>query len=121
MFHRIRRFENIHIVLWLVKDTCWIQDWRTPGCIMIVPTIGMAVYITWLSRSERKELFHNLAVCAWIVANSVWMLGEFFLDDTTRPLATVFFVLGLASIGYYYISSGRSASRPGGGPMGEAT
>ncbi|MFM2190236.1 MAG: hypothetical protein RL491_622, partial [Bacteroidota bacterium] len=25
---RIRQYENLHIFLWLVKDTCWIMDWK---------------------------------------------------------------------------------------------
>lgn len=110
MIDRIRKFENLHILFWLIKDTCWIQNWHIPACIMIVPTVGMAVYITWLSRSVRKELFHNLAVCGWIMANSIWMLGEFFMEDGTRPLATVFFLMGLGFIAYYYLVPTKHAS-----------
>jgi len=105
MMDQLRKLENVHILLWLLKDTCWIQDWHVAGVSMIVPTVGMAFYITWLSRTETKELLHNLAVCCWIVANSIWMLGEFFLEDSTRPFALVFFLLGLAFIGYARISS----------------
>jgi drug/metabolite transporter (DMT)-like permease len=91
MIERIRKFENLHILFWLIK-------------------VGMAVYITWLSRSVRKELFHNLAVCGWIMANSIWMLGEFFMEDGTRPIATVFFLLGLGFIAYYYVVPTKHAS-----------
>jgi hypothetical protein len=31
------------------------------------------------------------------------MIGEFFFEDTTRPLALVFFMSGLGFIGYYYV------------------
>ena len=103
LLDRVRKLENIHIVLWLLKDTCWIQNWKVAGCVMIIPTVGMAFYITMLSRNNRKEWFHNLAVCSWILANSIWMIGEFFLQDSTRPLAMVFFVIGLASIAFYYM------------------
>lgn len=103
MFDRIRKFENVHILLWLLKDSCWLMDWRVAGMFMVVPTIAMAFYITWLSRSVLKELIHNLAVCCWIMANSIWMAGEFFLNDTTRPVAFVFFLLGLGSIAGFYL------------------
>lgn len=98
----VRRKENLHIVLWLLKDTCWVADFKTGGMIMILPTIAMAFYITWKTRENITELFHNLAVCCWIIANSIWMTGEFYFKDTTRPYAIAFFVLGLISVFIYY-------------------
>jgi len=98
----IRKFENFHILLWLLKDLCWVADYKVLGLIMIVPTIAVAIWITLLTRHSVSELFHNLAVVCWICANSIWMIGEFFFNDTTRPLATLFFVAGLLLIGWYY-------------------
>lgn len=72
---------------------------------MIVPTIGMAVYLTYVNRMVSSELWHNLAVVFWICANSVWMFGEFYLNDGTRPWAKVFFLMGLVSILYHYLIS----------------
>jgi hypothetical protein len=99
---KIRKFENFHILLWLLKDLCWVMDFKIAGLVMIVPTIGVAVFITILTRKSVSELFHNLAVVCWICANSVWMIGEFFFDDTTRSLATIFFVSGLLFIVWFY-------------------
>ena len=101
-FSKIREYENLHILLWLLKDTCWVLFWKTAGMIMIIPTIGVAIHITWLRRSIKADLYHNLAVCFWISANSAWMVGEFFFDDTLRPVSTVFFILGLITVGLYY-------------------
>lgn len=101
--HGLRKFENFHIVLWLVKDTFWVTDFRIPGLLMILPTIGMALFITWKSRQWAEELYHNLAVICWICANSVWMIGEFFFDDTLRPASIVFFSIGLLIIAGYYL------------------
>lgn len=70
---------------------------------MIIPTISVALHITWLHRQSSSELYHNLAVVSWIMANSVWMIGEFFYDDTLRPVATVFFVIGLLLVSVYYL------------------
>lgn len=103
MIDKIRKVENFHILLWLLKDTCWVFELKTLGIIMITPAILVAIWITWATRNSISELFHNLAVVCWIIANSVWMIGEFFFDDTTRPIAIVFFVCGLLSILYYYI------------------
>jgi hypothetical protein len=99
---RVRRFENLHIVLWLLKDTSWVLNWKTAGMIMIIPTIGVALFITWLSRKSSSELFHNIAVSCWICANSAWMIGEFYYEDGLRGYATVFFIMGLISVILYY-------------------
>jgi hypothetical protein len=104
MLNGIRKFENLHIVMWLLKDTCWVMMYRPIGMFMVLPTLGLAFFITWKMRQLREELFHNLAVCSWITANSVWMTGEFFFDDTWRMLAGCFFFLGLAFLGWFYLS-----------------
>lgn len=100
---KMRRFENFHILLWLLKDTCWVLTWRTMGMIMIFPTILLAFFITWKFRNFKSELWHNLAVCSWIMANSVWMTGEFYYEDTTRTYAAIFFALGFVFIACYYV------------------
>lgn len=79
------------------------MNFKPLGVIMIIPTVAMAVYLTILSRTDRKELLHNLAVTCWILANSIWMVGEFYLNDSTRTYAAVFFILGLAFVAYYYV------------------
>ena len=101
---RLRHFENFHIVLWLVKDLCWCTLSKTLGVVMIFPTVALAIYITWLHRNVKVELFHNTAVVFWLFANSVWMVGEFFYADGTRNIALVFFILGLGTAAYYYVS-----------------
>lgn len=103
---RFRKLENLHIVFWLVKDLCWVMLWKPLGVIMIIPTVGAALLITWQTRKIRSELLHNLAVVFWIIANAYWMLSEFFSkDDTLRYYAVIPFSLGLITIAYYYISS----------------
>jgi len=91
---KTRSLENTHILLWLLKDICWLLIWKVLGLIMIIPTIGVAAFLTFHSRLHPKEFSFNLAVLCWIC--------EFFFDDGTRPIALVFFLLGLSSILYYY-------------------
>ena len=97
-----RVIENGHIFLWLLKDTCWVNEWKVGGIAMIVPTLSVAIYILWRSRMIKSEFFHNMAICLWICGNSVWMIGEFFKHDTHR-YAFIFFGVGLAFMLYYYI------------------
>ncbi|MFZ1686762.1 MAG: hypothetical protein WAU70_05045 [Flavobacteriales bacterium] len=99
----LRSGENFHIVLWLMKDVCWVQDWKIAGAVMLVPTLAMAIWITWRSRLDLCELLHSLAVVFWIAANGTWMLGEFYCNDCTRPYAMAFFVLGLVCVARWYL------------------
>lgn len=96
-----RWIENGHILLWLVKDTCWALEFKPGGVFMIFPTVFVAFYILWRSRKIRAELYHNIAVCCWILANSVWMLGE-FNDNDFRIYAASLFISGLAVLAVYY-------------------
>ncbi len=69
---------------------------------MIFPTLAVAFYILWKSRYIRAELFHNIAVCLWIMANSVWMIGEFF-DVEARHYSVMLFLTGLTLLIVYYV------------------
>lgn len=99
---KYRWIENGHILLWLVKDTCWAMEFKPGGIIMIFPTVGVAFYLLWRSRNSRPDLYHNIAVCSWILANSTWMLGEFYKKEL-RPIAVGIFLIGLTVLLIYYI------------------
>jgi hypothetical protein len=101
---RFRPLENFHIVLWLVKDLCWCTVSKNLGLIMILPTLALAIYLTYLHRKTKSELLHNTAIVFWIGANSTWMIGEFFFNDSLRNWALLFFFAGLATIFYYYLT-----------------
>lgn len=110
----VRTGENFHIVLWLVKDSCWVLNWKWLGIGMVLPTVAMAMYIAWKHRADRYEFLHALATVFWISANSTWMVGEFLFQDSLRGPAIVLFVLGVASILGHYVpllfTRGRAAS-----------
>ena len=103
MNERIRKIENAHILLWLFKDICWVANIKLMGTIMIVPTLFVALWITYRTRKSVSELVHNVAVICWICANSVWMLGEFYLKDGTRPISIGLFATGIIILVVYYV------------------
>jgi hypothetical protein len=115
-----RRFENLHIVFWLLKDISWCMLWRGFGMFMIVPTLGAALFITWRARANRTDFAHNLAVVFWISANAWWMTAEFFEFDeapfllgmTGRSWAMVPFLLGAFVLLWHYAGAwfGRRAA-----------
>lgn len=108
---RFRRIENLHILLWLLKDACWAMNLRWAGVFMIVPTLTVALLITWQTRHMRSEWLHNLAVDFWITANCTWMIGEFFGWDEgligdfgLRQIAIVPFSIGMLLLVPYYFA-----------------
>jgi hypothetical protein len=101
---RFRRTENLHILFWLVKDVSWAMLWKPIGVFMIIPTISVAILITWQTRKIKSELFHNLAVTFWICANALWMILEFTgNDDHYRKFTAIPFSIGLFFIAAYYL------------------
>lgn len=80
------------------------MDMHTAGMVMIFPTLFLAFYITVRFRKVKSEFYHNMAVCTWIMANTIWMIGEFYYDDTLRPFAFVFFLTGLGVLAFYYLA-----------------
>lgn len=113
---RYRKMENMHIAFWLLKDISWCMIWRELGIAMIVPTLSVAIWIAWRTRSIKSELAHNLAVVFWISANAYWMISEFFGFDsrliagefTGKHLALIPFAIGALILLYYY-----AVQRPG--------
>ncbi len=100
MIDKIRKTENLHIVFWLVKDLCWMMEFKTAGSLMILPTLAMAFYVTYLSRQKLKTVLVNLAIIFWILANSAWMLKDFYLN-VPKSVSLIFFIAGMATILLY--------------------
>ncbi|MEW6468809.1 MAG: hypothetical protein AB1458_07795 [Bacteroidota bacterium] len=97
-----RKMENLHIPLWLVKDTCWMFEWKLLGVTMIVPTLLMAIYICFITK-RMNDVFLNLAITFWITANSYWMCAEFFEFEEWKEAAAFPFGLGfLMALIFYY-------------------
>jgi hypothetical protein len=100
---RFRRTENLHILFWLMKDICWAMLWKPLGVAMLVPTLLVAIIITWQTRHLIAELFHNLAISFWICANGYWMIVEFMDRDELRTYTAIPFGIGLFFIVTYYL------------------
>ena len=101
---KFRKIENLHILFWLVKDLCWCLIFKALGIAMIFPTLIVAIWIAWRSRHIVAELTHNVAISLWIVANSMWMISEFYnIDEQVRPYCIIPFSLGILILLYYYL------------------
>ena len=108
---RFRRMENLHIVFWIIKDLSWCMSWEYLAIAMIIPTLSVAIFISWRTRQIRSELAHNLAVAFWIIANSTWMIMEFIGKDESvffqimsgKQLAMIPFTIGSLILVEYYL------------------
>lgn len=108
---QFRRMENLHIFFWLFKDLSWCMVWKPLGIAMIFPTLAIAIIIAIRTRHLMSELCHNVAIVFWIVANSYWMIAEFFgIDElplvgdfTLRHLTVIPFLVGIVVMLYYYL------------------
>ena len=99
----IRHIENVHIPLWLMKDTCWLMQWKLFGVFMIAPTIGVAIMITIMNwRNRDDEFWINLAICFWIGANAYWMCCEFFGHEELKFYSGIPFAIGFVCVGWFY-------------------
>lgn len=102
MIKNVRQLENAHIFFWLIKDICWMMQYKTAGMIVAVPTFSMALYLTLATFRYKEHFYPNLAVLCWISANIVWMTGEFFFFNFA-PAALFLFVSGVIVISYYFL------------------
>ena len=106
----IQKIENVHILFWLLKDISWCLVWKPLGILMIFPTLSTAILITYVHRGNTSDFVHNSSVVLWILANSFWMLTEFFkMEDSLfetgipgKAVAVVFFASGILLLLTYY-------------------
>lgn len=109
--HKVRVFENSHIIFWLIKDMSWAMGWKWLGMVMMIPTLFISILITYKLKDNVREWYHNNAVSLWIIANSYWMISEFYgFDDTILfenvkgiHLSLVPFAAGILIVCFYYL------------------
>lgn len=98
---KIERHENLHIVFWLIKDSCWMLELKWLGIIMVIPTIVIAIIIVYVTR-KTVDRYLNLAILFWICANSFWMYIEFFTTGEYKLISVLPFALGFIFVGIFY-------------------
>lgn len=101
LIDKIKKYENFHIVLWLLKDTCWMLELRWLGASIMVPTLLFAFYIV-NKTSKSADFYINLAIFFWIFANSFWMMTEFFFQNQFKYFSIIPFSLGFVFVAVFY-------------------
>jgi Ca2+/Na+ antiporter len=108
---RFKKAENLHIIFWLIKDTCWMLDFKWLGAAMIAPTLGIAIYFI-IKTKKTKDVFINAAVFFWILANSYWMSAEFFFNGQFKYFASIPFALGFLMVIIFYWQNQQESKKP---------
>jgi hypothetical protein len=107
---RMQKYESVHVLFWLIKDSCWMLELKLLGTVVMVPTVIIAAYIVFKTRKS-TEMYVNLAIFFWILANSFWMTMEFFYESRHKDLAGIPFILGFIFVSiYFYITMVRKRS-----------
>ena len=101
LLDKLRKYESMHIVFWLAKDTCWMMEFKALGAVMIIPTLFLAVYLA-IKTIGTHDFYLNMAILFWIMANSYWMISEFFFDNAYRQMAAIPFGIGFIFVGAFY-------------------
>ena len=100
---KVRGYENFHILLWLLKDSFWLMEWKLAGISAIVPVMLLAFRIAWLDRKDTANLLHNIAIICWLCGDSIWMIGDFFFNSRLKQLPATFFGIGILVLAIYYL------------------
>jgi len=108
---RLKKYDNLHIIFWLIKDSCWMLELRWLGAIVMVPTLYLALHIIFKTL-HTKDVFINIAIFFWITANSFWMMMEFFNNDRFKNYSLIPFCLGFLFVGIYYLKSFQASQKP---------
>lgn len=83
-----RRYENLHILFWLGKDTAWIHRWPIMWWPFAVLTVVIAVdfvVTTSLYPGHGVSHAHYIAQAAWVLSNLVWAFSELYFGEEELP------------------------------------
>jgi len=109
------KIDNLHVVLWILKDLSWCFGWVYVGLSMILPAVLVAIYILLYHSVTPEKFIHNVSIIFWISANSIWMASEFLGFENQiggfpiggKIIAGSLFVAGLALVSGYYLVRSR--------------
>jgi hypothetical protein len=54
-----KKKENLHVVLWLVKDFAWLIHFKVMGLVMAVPTVILAIVLTIKSLMSLFDTYYK--------------------------------------------------------------
>ena len=90
-FKHFRQYENLHMLFWIIKDLSWSSEHLQAWGICLIPTILISADLIYLSATSTSspdytaDLVHFIVTFIWVIGNSVWAFGDFFIDKYSDP------------------------------------
>ena len=104
------KFDSIHLLLWLVKDTLWVMGFKYATLFMILPTVGYTFYLLSKNYQDKNYFILYLAILCWLLGNSAWILNDFLFENKYNVICYALFLLGIAII-LFHILKQRNVSK----------
>ena len=81
----IRGNEAFHLYIWVLKDLAWGSDYFICGYIFAIGAVLWSAFLLVRAMKARNlpEIWTAVAQLGWLLANTLWMLGE--LEDNAFP------------------------------------
>jgi len=83
-FQTVHGLEYILLYFWVLKDLSWCAvSWLYTGTTCIAMFISWIVFLFCISIYKKMymEAYHAVAMCLWLSANGIWMIGSSFHDN----------------------------------------
>ena len=84
VFKSWKHYENIHILMWLGKDTAWNWSWQVMWVVFSIPTILVGLDFIHKSLLTKRLMIDHAHYCSqflWVFSNLIWAYGELFLPE----------------------------------------
>jgi hypothetical protein len=98
----IRKVENLHVFLWLLKNLSWCGLWRLLGMSMALPALFIAVLDRMAYAQSRVGMRTQRRGVLLDLRQHHLDDGEFYFNDHSRKLASGFFYCGMVLLISYY-------------------
>jgi len=85
LFSSWKHYENVHILLWLGKDTAWNWEWKVMWMCFSIPTIIVGLDFLHKSLFTKRLMIDHAHYCAqflWVFSNLIWAYGELFMAES---------------------------------------
>jgi hypothetical protein len=91
----VRKLEKALIFTWLIQEIVWLYMWRNGGVVLIALSTAIGIMLVFKSYKFKDEFLLNLALSIWTLANSTWMIYEFF--ESCKIMKTCTLILFVTS------------------------
>lgn len=106
---RLTNVETLNTVFWLHMDACWMAGFARPAYVFAALTVLTGFISLRYVKKDVALIFVTLALNAWALMNSTWMVSELAKEPELLVAAKTLFVVGdLCLVGAFFFAKVRS-------------